>query len=149
MTNNILLVIVSVLSVGFPWLFLVRYERRWGDPVDNERFKTYRIVETTWLLLLIIGGFFSVFAVPENFFNPVARCTLFISLLAIPTALLAAFTGIYREIGREGYEGHYEKHKDSKKQFFASSRYPTLQVIGWIQFCLLVISTLISFLAMK
>ncbi|MFN8414185.1 MAG: hypothetical protein U0Z26_17525 [Anaerolineales bacterium] len=78
--------------------------------------------------------------------NWFAILALAISLLTAPEALLASLTGIYRKDRHKGYVDYYEKHKDARKQFLASSKIPTLQVIGLTQFCLLVMIILLSIL---
>lgn len=149
MTFNFLLGFLSILSAGFPWLFLVRYERSQGNPVDKKWFKKFRDFETIWILLYGVGLVYVGLFLDKNSVNFIALLGLFLSLIAIPTALLAGFTGVYRTIGeREMSKGYYEKHKDSRKQFFAWTKIPTLQVIGWIQFFMLVVVLLISISAL-
>jgi len=109
----------------------------------------FQNMETGWHLLLSIIGLILFLGYSENSFNPLAILALALSLLTIPEALLAGLTGIYRKDRHRGYVDYYEKHKDPWKQFFASSKYPTLQVIGWIQFCLLVIIILLSILELR
>jgi len=145
MNFNFWLSVLSILSAGFPWLFLVRYERQQGDPVDKGWFKLYRNFEIIWMLLYGVGLAFAVLFVDINSVNFAALLGLFLSLIAMPTALLAGLTGIYCKIGeREISRGYYERHKDPRKQFLAWTKIPTLQVIGWIQFFMLVIVLLNS-----
>jgi len=71
---------------------------------------------------------------------------LALSLFTIPEALLASLTGIYRKDRHRGYVDYYENHKDARKKYLAASKILTLQVIGWIQSCLLLMIILLSFI---
>lgn len=144
---NALLCFIAVISAGFPWLFLINYEPRFDDPADKERFKNLDNMEMAWILFVI--GLSLFFAFSLNQFNVFAIIALLFCLVGLPEALLAGLTGIYR---KQRYRGrhfdYYEKHKDPRKQFFVSSRYPMLQVIGWIQLCLFAIVIPTSILAL-
>jgi hypothetical protein len=149
MIRGILLCTIAVLSAAFPWLFLVSYKSRCEKSTDEKRFKIFQNTETGWHLFLSIIGVILFLGYSENPFNWLAILALALSLLTIPEALLASLTGIYRKDRHRGYVDYYEEHKDPRKQFFASSKYPTLQVIGWIQFGLLVIIILLSILELR
>lgn len=147
MTHGILLCAIAVLSAAFPWLFLVKYESRCGNSADEKQFKTFQRIETIWYILFSIIGLILFLIYSGNSLNWFAIMALSISLLTLPEAFLAGLTGIYRKDRHRGYVDYYEQHKDAKKQFFASSKIPTLQVIGWTQTCLLMIIILLSILA--
>lgn len=146
MIYGIFLSLIAVVSAAFPWLFLVRYESRCGNPIDEKRFKLFQNIETVWYLLLGIIGLILFLVYSDNSLNWFAILALILSLLTIPEAFLAGLTGIYRKDRHRGYVDYYEKNKNPKKQFLASSKTPTLQVVGWIQSCLLVIIILLSIL---
>lgn len=146
MTCGILLCIIAGLSAAFPWWFLVRYESRCGNPTDEKRFKTFQRIETFWHILLSIIGLILFLVYSGNSLNWFAILALALSLLTIPEACLAGLTGIYRKDRHRGYVDYYEKHKDPRKQFWVSSKIPTLQVVGWSQSCRLVTIILFSIL---
>jgi hypothetical protein len=144
---NALLCLIAAISAGFPWLFLINYDPRFDDPADKERFKNLDNMEMAWILFVIGLSLFFAFSI--NQFNVFAIIALLFCLVSLPEALLAGLTGIYRKQRyRGGHFDYYEKHKDPRKQFFASSRYPMLQVIGWIQICLFAIVIPASILAL-
>ncbi len=145
MTLGVWLGIISMLIAFFPsMLFLNKYEERRDDSAFQEKFPAFRVVETVWAILNI-GGFIWALTLSNGSFNKFVLMAMLLSSLIIPTALFSGITGIYPVRSRAGY-CYYEKHKDARKQFLGLSKYPTLKAIGWIQFCLLVIIILISFL---
>ena len=147
MICGIFLSLIAVMSAAFPWLFLARYESRRENPIDEKRFKLFQNIEMVWHLLLSVIGLILFLVYSGNSLNWFAILALALSLLTIPEAFLAGLTGIYSKGRFKGVSGYYyEKNKNPQKQFFASSKTPTLQVIGWIQSCFLVIIILLSIL---
>ena len=143
-TRDILLCILACVSAALPWWFLRRYESRTGDPAYEKRFKPFQFFEMAWHIFLSVLGLLLLLVSFGRSINWLAILALAVCLLTLPEALLAGFTGIYRKDRHRGYVDYYETHKDPARQFWASTKIPVLQVVGWIQTGLLGVLMLLS-----